>query len=101
MTRRPSIANRPHSSFPYTTVFRSALLGPCVALPKTRVTNPEWAKRIDTSDEWSVERTGIRARHIAGEGETTATLAIEASLKAIDAAGMKPGDIDQIGRAHV
>src|SRR3546814_10283359 len=51
---------------------------------------------IDTSDEWIVERTGIRARHIAGEGETTATLAIEASLKAIDAAGMKPGDIDLI-----
>src|SRR3546814_1414956 len=71
---------------------RAALLGTGSALPKTRVTNQELAQRIDTSDEWIVERTGIRARHIAGEGETTATLAIEASLKAIDAAGMKPGD---------
>src|SRR3546814_1703134 len=75
---------------------RAALLGTGSALPKARVTNQELAQRIDTSDEWIVERTGIRARHIAGEGETTATLAIEASLKAIDAAGMKPGDIDLI-----
>src|SRR3546814_12850213 len=72
---------------------RAALLGTGSALPKTRVTNQELAQRIDTSDEWIVERTGIRARHIAGEVETTATLAISASLNAIDPAGMKPGDI--------
>src|SRR3546814_6679782 len=79
---------------------RAALLGTGSALPKTRVTNQELAQRIDTSDEWIVERTGVRARHIAGEGETTATLAIEASLKAIDAAGMTPGDIDLIVLAN-
>ncbi|MBK5265103.1 MAG: ketoacyl-ACP synthase III [Alphaproteobacteria bacterium] len=75
---------------------RAALLGTGSALPKNRVTNAELAKQVDTSDEWIVERTGIRARYLAGEGETTATLATDAARKAIAAAGLEPSDIDLI-----
>jgi 3-oxoacyl-[acyl-carrier-protein] synthase-3 len=75
---------------------RAAIAGTGSALPPRRVTNEELAKFVDTSDEWIVERTGIRARHIAGEGETTATLATEAALKALEAAGISAGEIDLI-----
>lgn len=75
---------------------RAALLGTGSALPTTRVTNEELAQKVDTSDEWIVERTGIRTRYIAGEGETTASLAVDASRRAIEAAGFAPQDIDLI-----
>ena len=75
---------------------RAAILGTGSALPKRRVANQELAEQVDTSDEWIVERTGIRFRHIAGEGETTATLATDASRAALDAAGLNPSDIDLI-----
>lgn len=75
---------------------RSILLGTGSALPARVVTNAELAQTVDTSDEWIVERTGIRTRHIAGEGETTATLATEAATAAIAAAGLAPADIDLI-----
>ena len=75
---------------------RAAIAGTGSALPPRRVTNDELAQFVDTSDEWIVERTGIRARHIAGEGETTATLATEAALKALEAAGMEAAAIDLI-----
>ena len=58
---------------------RSVILGTGSALPPRRVTNAELAERVETTDEWIVERTGIEARHIAGDGETTATLATEAA----------------------
>jgi 3-oxoacyl-[acyl-carrier-protein] synthase-3 len=54
---------------------RSVVTGTGSALPPRRVTNQELAKTVDTTHEWIVERTGIHARHIAGDGETTATLA--------------------------
>ena len=74
---------------------RSIIIGTGSALPHTRVTNAELVERgIDTSDEWIVERTGICARHMASEGETTATMATEASKKALAAAGITA---DQIG----
>jgi 3-oxoacyl-[acyl-carrier-protein] synthase-3 len=63
---------------------RAAIIGTGSALPARRVTNAELAETVDTSDEWIVERTGIRARHIAADGETTATLATEAARKALD-----------------
>jgi 3-oxoacyl-[acyl-carrier-protein] synthase-3 len=66
------------------------------ALPKRVVTNAELAAKIDTSDEWIVERTGIRQRHIAGEGETTASLATLAAQDALSHAGLKASDIDLI-----
>ncbi|BAK65359.1 3-oxoacyl-[acyl-carrier-protein] synthase III [Sphingobium sp. SYK-6] len=75
---------------------RSVIMGTGSALPRRCVDNAELATMVDTSDEWIVGRTGIRTRYIAGEGETTATLATEASRKALEAAGMVPGDIDLI-----
>lgn len=74
----------------------SRLLGSGSALPENVLTNHELAQRIDTSDEWIVERTGIRQRYIAGEGETTATLATAAARAALDDAGLTPADIDLI-----
>jgi 3-oxoacyl-[acyl-carrier-protein] synthase-3 len=75
---------------------RSTILGSGSALPKRCVTNAEMAEMVDTTDEWIVERTGIRQRHIAGDGETTATLATEAATKALAAAGMAPCDLELI-----
>jgi len=75
---------------------RSTLAGTGSALPPRRVTNQELAERIDTTHEWIVERTGIHARHIAGDGETTATLATEAAKKAIAAAGIEASEIGLI-----
>ena len=67
---------------------RSIIVGTGSALPPRRVTNAELAERVETTHEWIVERTGIEARHIAGDGETTATLATEAAKKALGAAGV-------------
>ena len=75
---------------------RSVLVGTGSALPARAVSNAELAKTVDTSDEWIVERTGIRNRYIAGEGETTSTLATEAARKALTAAGLEPADIGLI-----
>src|SRR5438552_1094529 len=74
---------------------RSTIVGTGSALPRTQVTNSQLVERgIDTTDEWIVERTGIRARYVAEEGETTATLATEAAIHALEAAGVSA---DQIG----
>jgi 3-oxoacyl-[acyl-carrier-protein] synthase-3 len=66
------------------------------ALPAHCVTNLELSKTVDTSDEWIRERTGIRQRYLAGEGETTSVLATHAARKAIEAAGLTASDIDLI-----
>ncbi len=75
---------------------RSVILGTGSALPARRVSNAELAETVDTSDEWIVERTGIRFRHIAGDDETTASLGTEAARRALDAAGLAATDIDLI-----
>ena len=75
---------------------RSVVLGAGSALPKRKVTNEELAEQVDTSDEWIVERTGIRTRYVAGEGETTASLATNAARKALEHAGIEATDIDLI-----
>jgi len=75
---------------------RSVVLGAGSALPKRRVTNEELAQTVDTSDAWIVERTGIRSRYLAGEGETTASLATDAALKALESAGIDATDIGLI-----
>ncbi len=75
---------------------RSVIKGTGSALPRTRVSNAELAKRVDTTDEWIVERTGIKFRHIAEDDETTSSLAIEAADKAMKAAGLSGSDIDLI-----
>jgi len=79
-----------------TPVRRSVIRGSGSALPETCVTNAELATRVDTTDEWIVERTGIRARYIANESETTSSLATLAAQRALDAAGIAATDIDLI-----
>jgi 3-oxoacyl-[acyl-carrier-protein] synthase III len=77
-------------------ICRSVLLGTGSALPRRAVSNAELAETVDTSDEWIVERTGIRNRHIAGDDETTATLATEAARNALQAAGVEASEIGLI-----
>lgn len=75
---------------------RSIIVGTGSALPRTAVSNAELASRVDTSDEWIVERTGIRNRYIAEPDETTATLGAEAAKRALEAAGLTAADIGLI-----
>jgi 3-oxoacyl-[acyl-carrier-protein] synthase-3 len=75
---------------------RSVIAGVGSALPRRCVTNAELAQTVDTTDEWIVERTGIRARHIAADDETTATLATEACRRALEHAGIAASDIGLI-----
>ena len=65
-------------------------------LPERILTNADLAKMVDTTDDWIVERTGIRKRHIAAEGELTSDLAVRASADALAASGVEPGEIDLI-----
>lgn len=75
---------------------RSVLVGTGSALPVRAVSNLELYERVDTTDEWIVERTGIRSRYLAGEGETTSSLATDAARAALAAAGLQPSDIGLI-----
>jgi 3-oxoacyl-[acyl-carrier-protein] synthase-3 len=75
---------------------RSVLIGTGSALPARAVSNAELAQKVDTSDEWIVERTGIRNRHIADESETTSALATLAARRAMEAAGVDGSGIDLI-----
>ena len=75
---------------------RSVLIGTGSALPARAVSNAELAGQIETSDEWIVERTGIRNRYIASEGETTGTLATAAARAALSAAGIDGASIDLV-----
>ena len=77
-------------------MIRSILLGTGSALPRRRVSNAELAETVDTSDEWIVERTGIRFRHIADADETTGTLARDAAIAALASAGIAADAIDLI-----
>jgi 3-oxoacyl-[acyl-carrier-protein] synthase III len=65
-------------------------------LPAKVLTNADLAAMVDTSDEWIVQRTGIRERHIAAEGELTSDLATAAARRALENAGVEPADIDLI-----
>ena len=75
---------------------RAVITGPGSAMPPRRVSNAELAETVDTTDEWIVERTGIRFRHIAGPDETTGTLATDAAKAALASAGVAARDIDLI-----
>jgi len=66
------------------------------ALPERVISNAELAAKVDTSDEWIAERTGIRQRHIAAEGQTTGDLAFAAATAALQAAGVDASEIDLI-----
>ncbi len=74
----------------------SRIIGTGSYLPPNIVTNEDLARRMDTSDEWIRSRTGIRQRHIADAGETSSSLALEASKAAIAGAGIAARDIDLI-----
>jgi 3-oxoacyl-[acyl-carrier-protein] synthase-3 len=71
----------------------AGIVGWGTAVPEGRVTNADLEARLDTSNEWIVERTGIRERRVAGPTETTASLAVEAGSQAIKRAGLVPSDI--------
>jgi 3-oxoacyl-[acyl-carrier-protein] synthase-3 len=77
-------------------MFRSVVTGCGSYLPANIVTNDDLSRRIDTSDEWITQRTGIRARHVAAEGELTSDLALAAANKALQMAGITGADLDVI-----
>ena len=71
-------------------MIRSVVRGIGSYLPAKVLTNADLAAMVDTSDEWIVQRTGIRQRHIAAEGELTSDLATAAARKALESAGLEP-----------
>lgn len=77
-------------------VLRSVIRGVGAYLPKRVMTNAELSKIVDTTDEWIVERSGIRSRHIAADGELTSDLGIAAAKQALVRAGIDPVDIDLV-----
>jgi 3-oxoacyl-[acyl-carrier-protein] synthase-3 len=81
---------------PKLTVIRSVVRGIGSATPKKLMKNSDFEGIMETSDEWIVQRTGIRQRYIAGEGETTASLGAEAARNALANAGLTVADIDMI-----
>jgi 3-oxoacyl-[acyl-carrier-protein] synthase III len=76
--------------------FRSQILGCGGYLPERVVTNGDLAKTLDTTDEWIVQRTGIRQRHVAAPGEKTSDLALHAARNALAAAQIAPEEVDLI-----
>ena len=77
-------------------MIHSRIVGTGSYLPPRVVSNEELSKKLDTSDAWIQERTGIRQRHIADESQASSDLALEASRRALDAAGLQASDIDLI-----
>jgi len=75
---------------------RSFILGTGSYLPERVLTNVDLARMVDTSDAWIQERTGIRQRHIAADGQLTSEIATAAASRALEAAGLTPADIDLI-----
>ena len=78
------------------TLLRSVILGCGSALPAKTLTNADLARMVDTTDDWIIQRTGIRERHIASEGEFTSHLGLRAAQAAIADAGIEAGSIDLI-----
>ena len=74
----------------------SRIAGTGSHLPEKVLTNDDLARIVDTSDEWIQSRTGIRERHVAAEGETTGDLGYNAALRALEAAGIEPSQLDMI-----
>src|SRR5690606_35886922 len=78
------------------TTFRSVVVGCGAYLPERVLTNADLARIVDTSDEWITERTGIKTRHIAAEGELTSDLGLAAAREALERAGLEASDIDLV-----
>lgn len=81
---------------PYPGAYRAVIAGTGSYVPAKTLTNEDFTRIVDTSDEWITSRTGIKVRHIAGDHETTAMLAAEAARIALADAGMEPTEIDLI-----
>ena len=77
-------------------VIRSVITGTGSYLPKQMLTNSDLEKKVDTTDEWIIERTGIKQRHIAAEDEVTSDLAVIAAKRALESASLDPNQIDLI-----
>src|SRR6478672_13922253 len=77
-------------------MIRSVVCGIGSYLPAKILTNADLATMVDTSDEWIVQRTGIRERHIAAEGELTSDLATRAAQRALESAAVEAAEIDLI-----
>ena len=75
---------------------RARIIGTGSYVPKKVLTNHDLEKMIETSDEWITERTGIKERRIAAEGETTSDMAAKAAKKALEMAGIEPDEIDTV-----
>ena len=75
---------------------RIAIRGTGMFVPERRLTNADFEKMIDTSDEWITTRTGIKERRIVSEGESTMTMALEASRRAMNDAKIQPEELDLI-----
>jgi len=78
------------------TAQKVGLLGLGAYAPERVMTNDEWARYVDTSDEWITERTGIRRRRIAAPDEHTVDLAVAAARRALEDADLAPADVDEI-----
>ncbi len=87
MVNKSSCSNGPYNP---------VITGTGSSLPVKTLTNEDFTKIVDTSDEWITTRTGIKVRHVASEGETTATLSAEASKKALSDADLDPEDVELI-----
>lgn len=86
--------NKPNIPFPGT--YNAVIAGSGSSVPDKTLTNEDFTKIVETSDEWITTRTGIKVRHIAADNETTAMFSAAAAKEAIDDAGMKPEDIQLI-----
>ena len=80
-------------------ITRSVVLGCGSYLPSRVLSNSELSRMVDTSDEWIRQRTGIRERHIADKGETTADMALKAARAALASAGIE-ASVDRLDRAR-
>lgn len=78
------------------TQIRAGIAGSGFYVPSTILSNDDLSRRLDTTDEWIVDRTGIRERRIAGPEESTSTMAAEAGRRACADAGIDPADIDLV-----
>ncbi|MBL8638660.1 MAG: ketoacyl-ACP synthase III [Alphaproteobacteria bacterium] len=77
-------------------MIRSVLRATGSYLPERIITNAEMERLVDTSDEWIVQRTGIRERHVAAENQSTSDLAIQAAKRALESSGLSPEDLDGV-----
>jgi len=93
MVTNPTVQSKPR--------FRAVLAGTGSAVPEKILTNDDFTRMVDTSDEWITTRTGIKMRHIAGDGDSTATLAAEAARRALADARMEASEIELIITATI